>query len=77
MNLLLQTLETIALLCQTELGVATGKIAEERRLSCIRYYVECTCPRLICKHDEVPGMLIGCTMMRTKDEPIPKKQGAK
>lgn len=47
MNYQLQMLELIkavALLCQTELGAESpGRMLEDRRLSCMSYYINCSC----------------------------------
>lgn len=47
MNYQLQMLELIkavVLLCQTELGTESpGRVLETRRLSCMSYYLTCSC----------------------------------
>ncbi len=73
MNYQLQMLELIkavALLCQTELGTESpGKVLETRRLSCMSYYLTCSCEtsssgNLTCN----PNMfekLTGCILERS------------
>jgi hypothetical protein len=71
MNYQLQIVELIkavALLCQTELGSESpGRVLEDRRLSCMSYYITCSCSlpsgNLMCN----PNMferLTGCVLER-------------
>lgn len=54
MDILVQVLQTVALLCQAEYANAP-----ERR-QCITRYIECSCPQLICESHKMPAQLLAC-----------------
>lgn len=59
-----------ALLCQTELGDASsGRALETRRLSCMSYYITCSCSMFSDNLTCYPSMsekLVGCVLEREK-----------
>jgi hypothetical protein len=67
---IIELIKAVALLCQTELGDASsGRALETRRLSCMSYYITCSCSMFSGNLTCYPSMsekLAGCVLEREK-----------